>query len=70
MQVDVTSLKPYIEHLAPTGGMEVYSNASKQTLLHICRWLKAFMDLPQHKCSKKSRVIDYRLLTTERLPDL
>lgn len=27
-----------------------------QILLHISRWLEAFMDLPQHKCSRKSPV--------------
>lgn len=34
MQVSVTSLKPDIVHLAPTGGMEVYSNTSKHILLN------------------------------------
>lgn len=29
MQVSVRSLKPDLVHLAPTGGMEVYSNTSK-----------------------------------------
>lgn len=59
--VVVTSLKTDIVHLAPTGGMKVYSNTSNQILLHICRWLEAFMDLPQRECSTKScvKTIDY-----------
>lgn len=56
MQVSGTSFQPDIVHLAPTGGMEVYSNDRNQILLHIFRWLEAFMDLPQHKCSRKSPV--------------
>lgn len=35
MQVSVTSLNLDIVHLAPTGGMEVYSNASKQKSSYI-----------------------------------